>query len=248
MISARGAFYEHLLNEFSKEGVYNTCLESSLKQLKGELTTRLFDDFPPLLTEPEIDLIAGRLKQILITINHVKKTSHGIELVYYQDRAAIKQWQLNIIQKGCEALLGDDGQICNDLIELLGWQDYRNKIDNCILVCAFAHGIHQAIIPKLADFINVNCQDAYSAVCHLIHTQVSTWVIDTFKRKNIPYDEKYEKSIFDSPNLKFAIGVGAGATVLGIGSLAALGILFFGGVGAQPVSADISLPNSLKFS
>src|SRR3990167_3256132 len=151
------SFVEILHDEFKDSAIKQKCCESSLSKL-ADYPGRVFDDFPTILSPHELNHLIGQFKEIIEKINYLSVSDEYAEMrpanrLHQADKDAIYQLELSLIKKGRMELLDENTQIKKELIDVLDWQVYQNKIDRCAIIAAYVGAIHQQMVPKLSSHI-----------------------------------------------------------------------------------------------
>lgn len=198
MSGSRISLIEQLKKYFEDENIKSTCLTSSRLKINNRFANRVFDDFPNLLQTDDITFMKDSYEKILSTL---KFSSKDLTL-RKTDQEKIMQWEKKFIFIACTELLNDQDQIKSELLDLLEWNDLKNKFTVSDIICAFVGTINQQTMNELKPVIE-NDLLAHGAICNFINPNYRRWVVD-FLHKNSTIKEKLHhmglKDIFNIPN------------------------------------------------
>lgn len=229
MSTSRPSFIE--LIQINPE-VVTQCRDSSKAELARGTPNRIFDGFPILLPQNKLDNLIKKFEKIFSKIKPITipdEVDDPAQLLINHDKKKIFIWQREVIKIGCYELLGQNGQIKNEIVELLEWHPYAINI--CDIVCAYVGAVNQF----LADKLNILFKEkgsAFSAICQFVNQNYRKWVLEElahFSDKPDERDAKVQQSKFIKikrlPKEKPAVAVGlaVGFTV----TLAAIGYALF---------------------
>lgn len=236
--------------------------EKSKASLAKSDATRVFDTFQCLLAKNDLEKLTHQFREILLSTHRVRQTKRGPILTEITQKEAIKRWLKTIAGMGCQELFDARNNLKPELIQLLGWEKFVDKIDNCELVCAFVNEINLTVFEGLSDIIRTH-QDQYNALCQTINQAYRQWTAEVLDVFGIPYhhdrglklalqdpSSDSESDVEDDNHLNkgLATGLGIAAGVL-VGGAAIAGFLLFGKIPTpSPTSSpDITPPNSPRF-
>ena len=157
------------------------CLKDSHMKLKNQLTNRVFDTFPLLLPNPDFSLFKQFFKQILCSPT--------------QNKMDLKQFEKDLAKIACEELLEANGVLKNDLIEMLKWPDYADKMDTYQLICAYVGVVNSYVTSELSSDINEK-QDTFTTIMQFVNPNYGKWVLEVMRDLKMPYHEKYDTEHF----------------------------------------------------
>lgn len=229
MISSRKSFIQKL-QEKLLDPRYPGIRQKILENHRIE-ASRLFDGLPP-----EFDSVFSdenpnveKLCKILMRIksNNTELTDQGPQFTRSDDMAAIKNWANAIIRKACQELLTEKNVIKPEVLELVGHTEASLTSHN--LICAYFSIASQYMINLLykSDYATKIMADVFQAFIEYMNKYPS-WVDDILK----------DRLISKPPAPSFWADDDY-STMRQLSGAAALGVLFFGGVGlAYAMSQD----------
>ena len=221
----------------SSNEVLEICHQSSVDKLRQGQTTRVFDDFPILITKFELDNYAWLFTTILHTIT--KQPMDGDNPMRVLTDRNKNQLALSIIQIATlghalllenphpESALGHY-QVHPELVQLLEWDEFANSIQVEDMLCAFVGKTSQEIIEKVRSdnvFIDIY---ALNALTDFINKHYREWI-------RISMDRAWKEKHPDASQFSAATVATAGLTALAILSgLALFGLQQSRGDGHSP--------------
>jgi hypothetical protein len=250
MESSRKSFIDILKHEFTHPEVKKICIESSVQKIKSGYVTRAFDDFPYLLDVDILSSITDDFKSLFKEITRID-TSNEIHLANPHDKRAFEAWEKNIITHACVELVDKNGKVNSELVTLLSWEDYINKIYVINLISAYVGAINHAAMSNLSKTIE-NELTKFTAVTQFINANNHAWIIEVTKLLDLPIVIKHENKLQpeDQDGLtdrQIALGVGLGAGLF-IAGAATLGILLFSSKSGSAAAAGVENLLQPRFS
>jgi ribosomal protein S17E len=221
MFSSRKSFIDKLREKLldpKHPGIREKILQNH--QIEA---SRLFDGLPEEFDtifeeeKPNVD----KLCQILMRIksNNTELTDKGPLFTKSTDMAAIKSWATSIIKKASEELLTDNNTIKQEVLDLVGHTDKTLTCHN--LLCAYFSIASQYIINLLyhSSYADKIMADVFQAFIEYMN-KYPIWVDEIIKDRVVSKREEPSFWTDDEYTLERNL---TGA--------AALGLLFFGGMG-----------------
>lgn len=205
------------------------CLNDAKSKINKNLENRVFDIFPLLIEQSKFLPFVDRFNKIL----------------QQPTEKMVRNFELEIIQIACDALLDKQGNIQSQLIKMLEWDELTSNIDNYNAVCAFVGALNASIVNESASVENNN---KFTDVASYINRNYGKWVIEIMREKNLPYNPIYNT---DQLNLRDIILYPIKKPVFGVS------LLFGGFLGAaicgyelykqcRAKSATLELPESIE--
>lgn len=169
-----------------------------LKERPGS-ASRIFDSFPSLLPKEKTESLTKQFRKILAEI-YPNCGSNGVSLQYKEDKKSISSWTKEIASIGIKEILDSNGHIKMQLIELLGWDDFKTQLGRSELtlsiLCGYISAINQEIMKNSENEITQH-KYAYLGLCDCLNKNIRQWVIDqldseghVFKVSNQTKDDK----------------------------------------------------------
>ncbi len=150
------------------------CLVDAKNKITRNLANRVFDDFPLLLAPSKFLSLTDNFKTVL-------KQPTG---------KSVKDFERDLIQIACHALLDNQGKLKNCVINMLEWNELTSQIDNYNAVCAFVGAVNAHIVNESASLIQEN-NNKFTATASFINHNYGKWVLEIMREKCIPYDSIY---------------------------------------------------------
>lgn len=148
------------------------CLMDAKAKINKNLENRVFDVFPLLIERSKFLPLVDRFNEIL----------------QQPTRRNIRNFEMDIIEMACDALLDKQGDIKSRLITYLEWNELTSKIDNYHAVCAFVGALTASIVNESAS---VEHNEVFAAVASYINPNYGKWVIESMRENSIPYNPAY---------------------------------------------------------
>jgi hypothetical protein len=186
MTAPRSPLIELLQTAFKDPKIKTQCLSSKI----SKTTTRVFDDFPDMLTKSKIDALCENFKAIIKTI----PTDGEMAQLSDDNKKAIQTWEKEIANLGLNDLINKSTlSIDPEIIKLLEWEQYVTKIMIVDVLCAYFGRMNASIISNSSDFIKNNIP-AVSAAVVFINANYRSWIMDELKRSTLvaPINPKYQ--------------------------------------------------------
>ena len=155
-------------------GLKLKCIKSGKNQLAAGKGNRVFDDFPIML---EGDLFSKLLLKYQ-------------ELLKHSNRIDVQKFEMSIIKIACDELLDENGKPCQQLIDLLEWSEFPDKINNYLVISAFVGMINLALSAQSLEYVD-QYQYTYLAFTKLVNENYGQWIRDYMRQNKIEYDPKY---------------------------------------------------------
>lgn len=236
MLNKGPSFIEILKSEFQNPAVAQKYRESSLQKLNDQ--DRIFDTFKTLISEDNLNAIINELTILLHSITHVffeekNEAKRPVEQLSDADKNIILGFEKKIIDKARQELLDENNQIKKELIALLGWEAYLDKLDRCAIVSAFVSAIHQQMTPKLdKELLQTKNYGRLLAYWNYVNHHYGKWI------KN-----EIEPSLF-TRIVNLPANYPSITTTIGIGLLTVSGLLLFSNTPEKNRSPKTSLENN----
>lgn len=179
------------------------------KLYEHDLLTRAFDDLPfSIISDIETTRLQNRFKQLLeIKINHEMEISD-------QDKKAIMNWELIIIEMAVNNLLDASHGIKPEILDLFECQAPFTPKQIIELICAYVGRVNHQIIMLSADLIQDSDRNhTFTSMCNFINKNYGHWVADFLKK------EEKNNDLY----LYSAIAIGSGLLI----TTATLSFIFF---------------------
>jgi hypothetical protein len=185
MSTSRTSLYTILQREFKNPDIKKRACESSKNILKNhpELTTRIFDNFPCLISQNQLNALTTELQEILLLISEsgVAILNNKMELLNELDKKKIIKWEKKIASIAIAELLTEKGHIQKEILELLEWQNCTKELNSSELIssiiCAYVGAVNQVIIQKLSKEFELN-GNVFLGICSFVNKHCHEWVID----------------------------------------------------------------------
>ena len=222
---------KNLQTKFSQNShLREKCIVTSKNKINTGYPNRAFDDFPDMLDESQVSTLLPKYKQLL-------KSSC---------RRNIRDFEKEIIKIACDELLDDTGNVSQELITTLEWDDCQNKIDNYLVISAFV-GFTNMFLTQMAAYERLQNEHTYLAMNKIINSSYGSWIRDYMNHNKIKYDTKYDTDTIKVTDvLLYPIKHPLFSLSLFAGGLTGLGI--YGGVKlAQELyrdNAPVTLPEA----
>ncbi|VVC77198.1 hypothetical protein AQUSIP_25250 [Aquicella siphonis] len=250
MSSPRLTFIDILTEDFTNPEVMTLCRQSSQAKIRSRIVSRVFDEFPSLVTPEELDTLSDQFQQIFSEIRTVRLSDNGIHLDSQDDKTRLRLWESAIADKARRELLDDQGKIKKEIVVLLDWEKYLDQIDNCSLICAFVGAVNHFAILRFADQIEKQ-KEKFTAACDYVNSNYRGWIQDVMKKAACPIDPPSSRAsepdmirkILAFPLEHKELTAAMGLTGLLIAGLAITGTLLFKSVSGKNGS-NASPPDS----
>ena len=176
------SYFIKILQDSDKK-IIEKCRESkNCLQNEGD-RVRIFDHFPCLLPNDEINSLGTKFKAICDNIKVITEIKYKYFLTNRYEKESIKQWCRNIIKIGCTELLNNDGWIKQEIVHLLDWKAILSQKAISDIMNAYVSAIHQAI---LKDYCKTDEPRVLAAILHFINENNEQWVTDELTRSVFP--------------------------------------------------------------
>lgn len=233
MSMTRFATIRLLTQQFSDPLLKTKCIESAQYKLAHQLSTRVFDEFPPLLPPSMMNELSDELHSMLCEIDAFTNINEEDYLLPKDEQRVVNQSIKALARTGIEQLLDTDGKIKQELIDLLQWHPYKNTLNSCDILCAFVVSTYHLLLTNdpLQHLINNDLHTASVAMLNFMNQDqhYRDCVIESMNEAGIPYSEKEKPSYLSDilalrPAQKAALAVGL---LGGLAAAASIGIAFF---------------------
>lgn len=175
--------------------------------------SRIFDKFPCLLPEETIQDISKKCLNVLsdMKVDSITFDPNGIHVHNKNDQYNIAFFIKEIVSIAITELLDNQGHIKKELIELLGWQDIQDQLNQPELIisilCGYIGAINQEIVTHFSEEI-LNLNSAYTGFTGYLNkkvpnkdhheTHVRQWIIDKLNESGYVFDttvQKYQNNL-----------------------------------------------------
>lgn len=224
----RETFIEIVKEDFKDTSIKNKCIEASREKILKGQADRAFDSFPHLTPNSELKILFNEFTK---TLSRIRPNKHYT--LNDNEKLNISALERSIVRKACFELLDSDGQLKDELLQLLGWDDLKNKLDASVLVYAFVSAIHQQLTENLFKSGSIKKYgEAYKTLYHFVNPNFTKWIIEEMKSANYKYDNSYyeqvERSNFDKIlSLPVERPVETMGVIAGVAAAVAVGITLF---------------------
>lgn len=173
MTQSRMSLADILKKEFKKPEIRKKCRDSSQKFLDSDdsgMSTRVFNDFPRLMTFKEFNAVQNEFSTIFKRVNSTQTMDE-------KEHMAIAVWGKDIARRGCSALFNGHGFLQSDFLELLGWETHLHAYSNSHLINILSSYIATVIEQIMSSLSELMITDVvtYTAICKSINDNYSEW-------------------------------------------------------------------------
>lgn len=111
------------------------CQRLALERIQHNIQNRLFDDFPPLISEEIAQVVS---QEFISMVRHVILfNKYDEEKLNEDEKTKFQQWVEGLTQLAYEQLLDSEGKVKDELLKLLGIEAYKNQLKNNQIIHAF---------------------------------------------------------------------------------------------------------------
>ena len=177
-----GTLYYILMKAFKNSKVREKACHSSKNILTkhSELTNRIFDHFPCLITEKQLSNKIEQLKEI---ISNIEESSVSDKMILTDEVAKTKitLFEKAIAKMAVDELLTYEEKLKPEIIKLLDWEEFEKELNKPTtiynILCAYVGGVNQVLIEHFGKKPEKS-NEVYAAFCHHINKNSHDWILD----------------------------------------------------------------------
>lgn len=206
---------EQVFREFTNPAVRKEWRDNRAQILAGGVKPRVFDELACLLTLEDSRILGRRFRAILdesVSIRRVLDPNEDFELI--NDSGVLKKLEKDIAAISCGELLDEHGGIKLHIQQMLEWDEALDKENMCEVVMDHVYAINQLILREFTG-LSPEQEAALRDIREEIMKNYPQWTAEVLK----------ECGFIEEDNSLLKIGIGVGAGVLALASLA--GVMLF---------------------
>lgn len=229
------------------------CRETSKEQIKKGYTNRIFDEFPLLISANEFDHMKRFVTSVLINLSqHATDVETNTKILSPWNKHQIKTQIIMLATQGYNALIDTNGKLNPELVGLLDWHEFKNKINICDLICSFTSitfgtvisALQEEVLSKLDSLEKCESSEGEKnrleekflsilAISNYFNSDSNSrkWVIEALNNAGYPYQDKPAAKVKNNHHTRDALIIGAAATLAILSGSAAIAAATGAGIG-----------------
>lgn len=204
---------EAFKNPEKAKDIRDTTIETLIERPGS--ASRIFDKFPCLLPDETMEYFSKKCIDILSTmeVHSITYDPNGIQIHNAKDQENISLFIKEIASLAIKELLDHQGHINLALIQLLGWENLKNQLNQSELIisilCGYVGAINQEIVVRFPKEV-LALNPAYTGFTGYLNkkvpnkdyyeTNVRQWVVDTLTKEGCIFNITTQKNIENKEN------------------------------------------------
>lgn len=204
---------EAFKNQKIAKDIRDTTIETLIERPGS--ASRIFDKFPCLLPDETMQYISKKCIDILsnMEVHSITYDPNGIHIHNQKDQENISLFIKEIASLAIKELLDHQGHIKMELIQLLGWENLKDQLNQSELIisilCGYVGAINQEIVVRFPEEV-LALNLAYTGFSGYLNkkvpnkdyyeTNIRQWIVDTLNKAGYVFNITTQKNIENKEN------------------------------------------------
>lgn len=198
------------------------CQRLAKERIQHNIQNRLFDDFPPLVSEEITQVVS---QEFISMVHHIILfNKYDEEKLNEDEKKKFQRWVEGLTQVAYEQLLDSQGKIKDELLKLLGIEAYKDQLKNNQIVHAFiGNTTGVAVETNKLDVYEIGLSNAHpmSMINLMVNRNYRIWCDNVLKKLGVKLDITYSPETTRKTNSNSNNNSVATASLVGGGIFAA---------------------------